>query len=227
DREQPGATYRLRFGGVEGGSDIVIGTTRPELVPACVALVAHPDDARYRDRFGDEATTPLFGVRVPIVAHHLADPEKGTGIAMICTFGDVTDVVWWRELALPVRAILQPNGTLRPIQWGSEGWESLDASTAQRHYDALAGLSTKKAQAAIVDMLRASGDLVGEPRPITHHVKYFEKGDRPLEIITSRQWFIRTMEHRQSLIARGRDLQWFPHHMVARYENWVNGLNGD
>ncbi len=112
DREQPGATHRLRFGGVDGESDIVIETTRPELIPACVALVAHPDDARFRDRFGDEVTTPLFGVRVPVVAHHLADPEKGTGIAMICTFGDVTDVVWWRELRLPTRSVMGRDGRL-------------------------------------------------------------------------------------------------------------------
>ncbi len=82
---------------------VEIDTTRPELIPACVALVAHPDDARYQSLFGTEVVTPLFGVKVPIRPHHLADPEKGTGIAMICTFGDLTDVIWWRELHLPVR----------------------------------------------------------------------------------------------------------------------------
>ena len=70
--------------------------------------------------------TPLFGVRVPVRAHALADPEKGTGVAMICTFGDVTDVVWWRELGLPVRAVIQPNGAFRPVTWGEAGWESTD-----------------------------------------------------------------------------------------------------
>ena len=113
DREQPAAYHRVAFARPDGG-EVLIETTRPELIPACVALVAHPDDERYRPLFGTEVTTPLFGARVPVKAHTLADPEKGSGIAMICTFGDITDVTWWRELKLPVRAIVQPNGTLGP-----------------------------------------------------------------------------------------------------------------
>src|SRR5581483_7252348 len=147
--------------------------------------------------------------------------------AMICTFGDVTDVTWWRELGLPVRPIIEPDGTLRPIEWGSPGWESIDPARAREHYSGLAGLPVAKARARIVDELRASGDLVGEPRPVTHAVKFYEKGDRPLEIVTSRQWFIRTMPFREELLARGRQLHWHPPYMLARYENWVNGLAGD
>jgi len=206
---------------------IEIDTTRPELIPACVALVAHPDDARYQPLFGTEVETPLFGVKVPVRAHTLADPDKGSGIAMICTFGDVTDVTWWRELSLPVRAVIQPDGTLRDVAWGAEGWESADAERAQRHYANLKGLSAAKARVKIVEQLRESGDLVGEPRPITHAVKFYEKGDRPLEIITSRQWFIKTIEFRDALIARGKELQWHPEYMETRFENWANGLNGD
>jgi valyl-tRNA synthetase len=206
---------------------VEIETTRPELIPACVALVAHPDDSRYQPLFGREAITPLFGARVPIRAHALADPQKGTGIAMICTFGDVTDVIWWRELNLPVRAIVQPDGTMRPVQWGAPGWESMDALRARRHYEPLVRLSTAKARVKIADDLRQSGDLIGEPRPITHAVKFYEKGDRPLEIITSRQWFIKTIEFRDALLARGRELAWHPSYMRTRYENWVNGLTGD
>ncbi|HUL73977.1 MAG TPA: valine--tRNA ligase [Vicinamibacterales bacterium] len=227
DREVPGAMHRVRFAHAGGSGAVEIETTRPELIPACVALVAHPDDPRYAALFGREVLTPLFKVRVPVRAHPLADPEKGTGIAMICTFGDVTDVTWWRELALPVRAVIQANGTMRPVSWGSAGWESHDAAAAQRAYDPLAGLSAVKARPVVVEALRASGDLVGDPKPITHHVKFYEKGDRPLEIVTSRQWFIKTMELRAALLARGAELQWHPPHMRARYENWVNGLNGD
>jgi valyl-tRNA synthetase len=226
DREQPGAYHRIRFGR-EGGEAVEIDTTRPELIPACVALVAHPDDERYRPLFGSEVITPLFGARVPVRPHALADPEKGTGVAMICTFGDVTDVVWWRELSLPVRAVIQPAGTLRPVSWGGAGWESIDPVRAQSHYDQLAGLSAAKARARIVELLRESGDLAGEPRAITHWVKFYEKGDRPLEIVTSRQWFIRTMDFRERLIDRGRELRWHPPYMQARLENWINGLNGD
>ena len=232
DREQPGAYHRIRFQRADSSRDaaaayVEIDTTRPELIPACVALVAHPDDERYKPLFGAEVLTPLFRVPVPVRAHALADPEKGTGIAMICTFGDITDVTWWRELALPVRAVIAPNGTLRPVAWGTSGWESRDPSGAQQAYDQLAGLSANKARARIVEQLRESADLVGEPKPITHPVKFFEKGDRPLEIISSRQWFIKTMVYRDELIERGRQMQWHPEYMRHRFENWVNGLTGD
>jgi valyl-tRNA synthetase len=227
DREMPGAYHRIRFARRDGGGHVEIETTRPEMIPACVALVAHPDDERYKPLFGHEVLTPLFAVPVPVRAHPLADPEKGSGIAMICTFGDVTDVVWWRELSLPVRAVIQPNGALRPVTWGSEGWASESPADAQQAYDTLAGLSASKARTKIVELLRESGDLVGDLKPITHHVKFFEKGDRPLEIVTSRQWFIRTMDIRGELLERGQELRWVPAHMRARYENWVNGLNGD
>jgi valyl-tRNA synthetase len=235
DREQPGAYHRIRFavqgpregGHSAGGRYVEIETTRPELIPACVALVAHPDDERYRPLFGQDVVTPLFGVPVPVRAHPLADPEKGSGIAMICTFGDITDVTWWRELSLPVRAVLLPNGAFRQIAWGAPGWETRDAPAAQAAYDQLANLSAVKARAKVVELLQQSGDLIGEPRPITHPVKFYEKGDRPLEIITSRQWFIKTMDFREQLLERGRDLQWHPEYMRHRYENWVNGLAGD
>src|SRR5687767_6977305 len=131
DREMPGAYHRVRFAKPDGGF-LEIDTTRPELLPACVALVAHPDDPRYQPLFGTEVITPLFGVPVPLKAHALADPEKGSGVAMICTFGDITDVTWWRELNLPVRAVIQANGALRPVTWGEPGWESRDAARAQQ-----------------------------------------------------------------------------------------------
>ncbi len=226
DREQPGAYHRIRFA-LPDGKSIEIDTTRPELIPACVALVAHPDDPRYQPLFGTEAETPLFRVRVPIKPHPLAEPEKGTGVAMICTFGDLTDVVWWRELGLPVRAIIQPNGALRPVVWGERGWESRDAARAQQHYDQLAGLSAVKARARIVELLRESGDLLGDPKPITHAVKFYEKGDHPLEIVTSRQWFIKTMTYRDALMKRAQELRWHPPYMQTRLENWIQGLNGD
>lgn len=227
DREQPGAYHRIHFAKADGSGMVAIETTRPELIPACVALVAHPDDARFQPLFGTEVVTPMFGVTVPVLAHALADPDKGSGIAMICTFGDTTDVIWWRELKLPVRAIVQTNGTLGPVTWGEPGWETAHVARAQQAYDQLAGLSAKKAQVKIVELLRESGDLQGDPKPITHHVKFYEKGDRPLEIVTSRQWFIKTMDYREAFIARGREMAWHPEYMQARYENWVNGLNGD
>ncbi len=226
DREQPGAYHRVRFAR-EAGGYVEIDTTRPELLPSCVALVAHPDDPRYQPLFGTHVVTPLFGVRVPVKPHPLADPEKGSGVAMICTFGDVTDVVWWRELSLPVRAVIQANGTFKPVTWGEPGWESTAPAVAQSLYDQVAGLSAAKARVRVVEQLKESGDLLGDPRPITHAVKFYEKGDRPLEIVSSRQWFIKTMEFREALLARGRELHWHPSYMQARLENWINGLAGD
>ena len=223
DREQPGAYHRIRFerpglpASPGAGGYVEIETTRPELIPACVALVAHPDDERYKPLFGTDVTTPLFGVSVPVRAHALADPAKGSGIAMICTFGDTTDVTWWRELALPVRAVIMPNGALRQVSWGTAGWESRDPVRAQQAYDQLANLSASKARTRCVELLRESGDLLGEPRPITHPVKFYEKGKRPLEIITSRQWFIKSMEYREPLIRLGGELQWHPEYMRHRY----------
>jgi valyl-tRNA synthetase len=229
ERELPGAYHAVRFAGTGGGADILIETTRPELIPSCVALVAHPDDERYRDRFGDVVTSPLFGAEVPIVAHPLADPEKGSGIAMICTFGDTTDVVWWRELDLPIRASLGWDGRMRtdPPLLDGERWPTggLDA------YAELSGKTVKQAQARIVELLREAGGLVGEPKPITHAVKFYENGDRPLEIVTTRQWYFvngaRDEALRARLLARGRELQWHPPYMSQRFESWVGGLNGD
>ena len=222
DREVPGVAVRLRFGTPgpgPGGPGLVVETTRPELLAACVALVAHPDDGRYRDLVGTTATTPLFGVPVPVVAHRLADPGKGTGLAMICTFGDLTDVLWWRELKLPVRSVVTRDGRL-----AAEPPKGVPAGPA---WAELAGQTTAEARRRVVDLLRAAGDLAGEPRPVTHPVKFYENGDRPLEIVTSRQWFVRLLAHRERLLERGRALEWQPPWMRARYEHWVTGLHSD
>src|SRR5256714_5084636 len=187
DRGQPGAAHPVRFGGVDGESDIVIQTTRPQLIPACVALVAHPDDARFRDRFGDDVTTPLFRVRLPVVAHHLADPEKGTGIAMICTFGDVTDVVWWRELRLPTRSVMGRDGRLAA---DPPDWDAADPEADARHRE-LGGGTVKPGRGRGGGPPRAAGGPGGGPRPLNPPVKFYERGSRPPEIVTTRQWYIR------------------------------------
>jgi valyl-tRNA synthetase len=225
DREVPSDYQKIVFQGPEG-EPLPVDTTRPELLPACVALVAHPDDARYQQLFGKQALTPLFEVSVPIVSHELGDPEKGTGLAMVCTFGDTTDVTWWRELSLPLRALVQRDGTMRPVNWGDAGFESNHPDAAQRAYDAISGRSTKQARALVIEMLDQAGKLLGEARPITHAVKFWENGNRPLEIVTSNQWFIRYPD-REQLLNRGKELNWYPDFMRVRYENWVNGLIGD
>jgi valyl-tRNA synthetase len=226
DRDMSGAYHRLRFHRADGSGDVIVDTTRPELLPACVALVAHPDDDRYRPLFGTDVSTPLFGVKVPVLAHRLAEPEKGSGIAMICTFGDTTDVVWWRELQLPVRSVMGGDGRLI-----TEPPEAIVAAGTVEQYAELAGKTAKQAQRRVVELLAERGELDGEPRSITHPVKFYERGDRPLEIITTRQWYIRNGAHdphlRDALLARGRELNWVPPYMRARYESWIEGLNGD
>ena len=228
DREQHGAYHRISFARADGdGPAVEIETTRPELIPACVALVAHPSDERYRPLFGTEVLTPLFSVRVPVLAHHLAEPDKGSGIAMICTFGDTTDVTWWRELSLPTRTVLQRDGRLGEAPFGEPGWESEQPERARKYYADLQGKNVKQAHRRIVELLAESGDLIGEPRPVTHFVKFYERGDRPLEIVSSPQWYVRTMAMRDRLIELGRELVWHPEFMRARYESWVEGLTGD
>ncbi len=227
DRERPGAMHRVRFARAEGGGEALIETTRPELIPACVALLAHPDDARHRELVGSDVLTPLFGTRVPVMTHPQVEQDKGTGLVMVCTFGDLTDVMWWRELSLPVRSVLGPDGRLLDVPWGSPGWESADRERARASYEELSGRTVNQARRRVVELLEQSGELIGEPQPVTRAVKFFEKGERPVEIITSRQWFIRTIEHREELLARGRELEWHPPYMRARLEDWVNGLTGD
>jgi valyl-tRNA synthetase len=244
EREVSGAYYRIAFGVERGpsGADtapadtvpadtvpadtVLVATTRPELLSACVALVAHPHDERYAGLIGTTARTPLFDTRVPVLAHQLADPAKGTGMAMVCTFGDPTDVTWWRDLALETRPVIGRDGRLL-----TEPPTGITSAAGLAAYAQLSGLTAAAARSQITDLLRASGELHGDPEPVTHAVKFYEKGDAPLEIVTTRQWYIRNggrdASLRQALLARGHELSWHPDHMRTRYEDWVQGLAGD
>jgi valyl-tRNA synthetase len=224
-REYPGAYHKVAFHKADG-EPVHIETTRPELIPAVVALIAHPDDERYQSLFGHTVTSPVFGVEVPVLAHEAAEPDKGAGIAMCCTFGDLTDVQWWRELNLPVRTVIGRDGRLHRER---PDWLSNEATTGA--YDQLAGKTTFSAREAMVNLLRESGDLAGDPTPTQRMTNFYEKGDKPLEIVSTRQWYIknggRDEQLRQALIRRGDEITWIPTHMLHRYDNWVGGLNGD
>jgi valyl-tRNA synthetase len=213
-RDTESAFYDIDFEGPRGR--LTIATTRPELLPACVALVAHPDDERFQDLFGGSARTPIFGAEVPILPHRAADPEQGTGLVMVCTFGDLTDVVWWRDLGLPIRAVLGRDGRLL---------HDAPSGVDTEAYSRIAGLTVRQARAAVVELLGAT------ERKLMHPVKYYENGDQPLEIVTSRQWYItngsRDERLRTELLRRGQELTWHPAHMRSRYESWVGGLTGD
>ena len=216
-RDLDSVFYDIAFEGPQG--PLGVATTRPELLAACVALVAHPDDERFRDLFGGVGRTPVFGAEVPILPHRAADPQQGTGLVMVCTFGDLTDVVWWRDLGLPIRAILGRDGRILP-----DAPSGVDAGA----YARIAGLTVTEARAATVDLL---GGAVTKEQTLNHPVKYYENGDQPLEIVTSRQWYItngsRDERLRSELLRRGEELTWHPAHMRTRYESWAAGLTGD
>ncbi|MBG6083302.1 valine--tRNA ligase [Zhihengliuella flava] len=225
DREMPGAYYRIPFFAADG-TKIYIETTRPELLPACAALVAHPDDERYQPLFGQTVTSPLFGVEVEVKAHELAKPDKGAGIAMVCTFGDLTDVAWWRELQLPTRTVIGRDGRVL-----AETPEWITTADGRQAYAELAGKTVFSTKETIVKMLSEADLIDGEPKKIQHPVNFYEKGDKPLEIVSSRQWYIRNggrdEDRRERLISRGREINFHPDFMRSRYENWISGLNGD
>jgi valyl-tRNA synthetase len=236
DRTLPGAYHKIEFGVREAPEQsFVIATTRPELLAACVGVTAHPDDDRYKPLFGKTAITPLFHAPVPIFPSELADPTKGTGILMVCTFGDQTDVIWWREHKLALRRIVGRNGRLEPVSYGSDAFPSLKPERANAHYEKLAGQTVKQAQKLVVELLRdpegsATGHgapLQGEPEVMQHAVKFFEKGDRPLELLPTRQWFARLLDKTDQLIERGRQIEWHPEFMRTRFEDWTNNLNID
>ncbi|QZY28282.1 valine--tRNA ligase [Nocardioides coralli] len=224
-REYAGHYHRIAFRRADG-SPVHIETTRPELIPCVVALIAHPDDERYADLFGTTVASPVFGVEIPVLAHEAAEPDKGAGIAMCCTFGDLTDVMWWRELQLPVRTLIGRDGRLSRE---TPAW--LSHEPAAEAYEDLKGKTVFSAREAMVDKLREAGDLDGDPTPTQRMANFYERGDKPLEIVATRQWYIRNggrdADLRRELIEDGGQITWVPTHMQHRYDNWVGGLNGD
>ncbi|MDJ0786723.1 MAG: valine--tRNA ligase [Myxococcota bacterium] len=231
----PGAYHHIEFAVEDSDRSFVIATTRPELLAACVGVTAHPDDERYRDLFGKRAVTPLFHAPVPIFPSDKADPEKGTGVLMVCTFGDQTDVEWWREQSLPLRQVVGRTGRLLPIRFGEAPFESLRTDEANARYAEIEGKSLHQAREAIVEQLRdaegsATGTgapLRGEPEKMEHAVKYYERGKRPLEILPTRQWFCRLLDKKQALLARGEEITWHPPFMHTRFRDWTENLGLD
>jgi valyl-tRNA synthetase len=254
DKERPSAYNFLRFGVRDSSDHLVIATTRPELLAACVAVLVHPEDERFKQYIGKEAVTPLFKVPVPIIADEKADPEKGTGVVMCCTFGDQTDVEWWKQYKLPIRQIIGRDGHLLQVSFEDVNGlfgdfpgtrvgfldargdmtapmnfiASLDHESARTAYSQIQGQYTKKAQKIIIALAEEAGDVIDRPaEPIIHAVKFFEKGERPLELVPARQWYTKIMDKKEVLVAQGRKIGWHPEFMGKRYESWVEGLNQD
>lgn len=227
DREVEGFFHDIKFQ-VQGSDEtFIISTTRPELLPACLAIVANPEDERYKKLFGKNAIVPLFDISVPILPAEHADKDKGTGIMMVCTFGDAADVAWWKNSGLPIKQIIGLDGRIIDVDYGVGPFSSLNPDKAKENFAKIKGMTVKQAKETIVALLRQDGALQGEPRKIIHSVKFYEKGSLPLEFVSSRQWFIKLLEEKNRMIDAGAKINWVPEHMYHRYEEWTKGLNQD
>ena len=204
----------------EDGEFITIATTRPELLPACVSVFFHPDDERYNKFAGKFAISPLFGVLVPLLADDMVDPEKGTGLVMCCTFGDQTDIMWWRKHNLPTRIIFSKWGTVEGIKFDDS---CTDVTKATRFAKEVTGLKIKAAREKMTELLKAEGLLLGQTEK-TQTVKCAERSGAPLEILVTPQWFIRSIEHKDALIKRSNELNWYPKSMKIKLDSWTQGV---
>jgi valyl-tRNA synthetase len=185
-----------------------IMTTRPELLPACVAVFVYPHDQRFRAWVGQQVTVPRFGHQVPVLEDPAVDPEKGTGAVMCCTFGDATDVAWWYTHDLPLKMVIEPGGRL---------------STAAGSF---AGLSVPEARRQIIQVLEDRGSVL-DRQQIDQSVRVHERCDTPVEYIVTQQWFVRLLEFKEEFLEAGEQVVWHPSHMKARYRAWVENLCWD
>ncbi len=227
DREEEGYFHDIEFKVDGEDSKFIISTTRPELLPACIAIVYNPNDKRYNYLKGKNAVVPLFDISVPIISSEHADSEKGTGIMMVCTFGDSADVEWWKNSTSPIKQVIGLDGKFLNVKYGEFPFDSKNPSKAQDNYNKLVGLPIKRARKEIVQLLVDEKVLVNEPRKISHVVKFYEKGELPIEFVTSRQWFVDVISHKDELLKAGNEVKWYPPYMKTRYDNWVQGLNQD
>jgi valyl-tRNA synthetase len=212
DRESEFVTLRFPLtpgpSPIRRGESLMVATTRPELLPACVAIFVHPDDTRYQGLVGQQACAPLFGQRVPVLADPAADPEKGTGAVMCCTFGDTTDVAWWHTYKLPLIEAIDRTGRMTAIA---------------REF---ADLPLAAARQQIKQTLEANGWLI-ERQPTRQSIRVHERCDTPVEYVVARQWFVKVLDFKSELLEMGAQIGWRPEQMQARYRAWVENLNWD
>ncbi|ACM49709.1 valyl-tRNA synthetase (valS) [Anaplasma marginale str. Florida] len=201
-----------------GGEKIDIATTRPELIPACVALFFNPEDDRYTHLHGQFAVVPVGGHKVKILPDDKVRIDKGTGLVMCCTFGDETDVYWWRTHNLDTKTIVSRTGHIVDL-----AEDTPDAKIPAAQFD---GMHVQKARKAVCDALEGAGLLVSQ-EPIVHTVKCAERSGAPIEILLSHQWFVRVMEHKHELLEQVQKVQWHPDSMRKRMEIWIENLNWD
>ncbi len=222
NKELPGTMNEIEFT-LEDGSPLVIMTTRPELLGACVAVMYHPEDPNAAKYKGKHAITPLFGVKVPMIADEAVEREKGTGIVMCCTFGDDTDKEWWRKFKLPLRALLTQQGKL---DFENTLYVTSFEKGAAVGIQELQGLKPKQANTKTIELLQEAGKLLKQTQMV-HTVKCAERSGTPIEIIPTHQWFVRIMDKKEALLAKGAECNWNPEYMRIRLNQWIEGLKED
>ena len=238
DREIQGAYHDIKFGVKDSNENIIISTTRPELLASCVGITAHPDDKRYKHLFGKTAISPVFFSPIRVFPSELVDMEKGTGILMVCTFGDQTDVLWWRENSLPLRQLFNLDGIVANINFEKSDkdviWESENPELANENIKHIKGKTLSQTKNILIELLKDPKNsldqkpaLVKEPEKINHPVRFYEKGESPIEYISSRQWFVKITDKKEKLLDAGRKIKWHPDYMSKRYENWTENLSID
>jgi len=222
DREKVTFMNDILFS-LENGDKITIATTRPELLPACVSVFFHPEDKRYNYLEGQFAFTPLFNVKVPLLADDMVDPEKGTGLVMCCTFGDQTDIAWWRKHKLPTNIIISKQGRIENIQFDNSCANKIKA---EQFAAQLTGLTVTAARSKIIELLKKEGLLVNQVQKL-QTVKCAERSGAPLEILTTPQWFIKTIIHKEALLKKSDELNWYPKFMKIKLDRWIEGIGMD
>jgi valyl-tRNA synthetase len=208
DKDLPSVFHDLEFPLADGSGSIPIATTRPELLPACVAVFVHPEDERWSGLHGREAVVPVFGHRVRILSDVKVDPEKGSGVVMCCTFGDTTDIEWWQDYDLDLRIVLDNRGHMND----RAGF--------------LEGMYWKKARKVLVDRLDEEG-FRKYGKEIEHAVNVHERCGTPLEYLVNKQWFIRILDQKEQLLEKGSRVNWYPAHFRVRFDHWVQNLKWD
>jgi valyl-tRNA synthetase len=208
----------------DSGENLHIATTRPELLAACVAVFYNPDDPRYKHLAGKFAISPLFKVRVPLLPDSVnVSMEKGTGLVMCCTFGDMTDVLWWKTHKLPLKTLINKYGKISEIDFGDN---CEDIETAKKFLESIKSLKATDARTKILEILKENNLLIKQ-EPIVQNVKCAERSGAPLEIITAPQWFVKTVEYKDDLLKRSGEINWYPKYMKQRLDNWINSIAWD
>lgn len=198
----------VNFKTVEDNEIFTIATTRPELLPAIVCVFVNPDDDKNNHLIGKTAHIPVIDVNVPIIGDEKVAIDKGTGIVMCCTFGDQTDIEWWKKYNLPLKYIFTDDGRI------------MDSVP---NYG---GLKIKEARKQIVDDLQVGGYIV-KIEELEHEVQTHERCGSEVEYTVMKQWFIDIMSHKEDFLRIGNEINWYPTHMHNRYEEWVNNVAWD